>query len=220
MFKVYRNNLLLICLSIFVLSSLIHFFYYRHAPGIIISEDTYSYYLAGFQMYNKSIPVHYFRPPVYPFFLHGIMAVTGKPLEPMLTAPFYARLPYIIILQSIMISLSNCLLFITLRKIKVKSFPSLIFVLFISFNIIIFSWFRLLLTEAVAVFLLSLFFYLTVSILIKPTLLKFMFLLVLSLFCVFLRPIYILLPVVPTVIFVIYFQKLRIIFYCFFLFIS
>lgn len=209
----FKKKLLLIYLIIFILSSFIHYFYFRHAPWVIVSEDTYSYYLAGFQMLNKKIPVHYYRPPIYPFLLHTVMAITGKPLEPILTTPFFERLSYVIILQSIMISLSNVILFITLKKIKVKTFPALVIVLFISNNIIIFSWFRLILTEAFAIFLLSLLGLITVSVLIEPSFYKFIFLLITLLFCVLLRPVYILLPLIPATIFIIYFRKLRVIFY-------
>lgn len=212
MSKILKNESVLIVLIV-VIAAIIRLLYYLHFPGILVSEDTYSYFLAGQEILKTKIPVSDFRTPVYPLFLQLFMYLSDAANAPILSPEFFAAMPYVLLVQSAMGIASLVFLYQTLRIAGLKTASSFLFTLFITFNIIIFSFERLLLTESLATFLLILIFYLTVKLMRKSKGIYFWLLLVLLIIQTMLRPIFIAFPAIPLFILCLYRFKRKVVIY-------
>ena len=196
MSKIFKNeNFYLV--PILILAILIRYLYYIHAPGVIVSEDTYSYYLTGQEILKTKIPVGDYRTPVYPLFLHLVTFLSGSPNAPILSQPFFNAMFYTIIIQSVLGLCSLIILYKSLRLLKLNIKLAYAFTLFTGVNIILFSWERLLLTESMAIFILISVFFVILKILENPKFTYFLILFCLLLTQVMLRPIYVAFPIIP-----------------------
>lgn len=198
---------------ILFLCSLVRFLYWYHAPGVIISEDTYSYYQVGQNMLREHLFVDHYRAPVYSLFIAELVYISGAPNAKIMSGPFFEKIGYVIPVQMAVGIFGLLILFHTLKILKFSSLLSLLFTLFIGTNIIIFSWERLLLTESFATFVLIALFFLSVKIFQKPRFIFFTLFLFLSVFSVTLRPFNVGLPAVPLFVMMLYHRKLRIVIY-------
>jgi hypothetical protein len=213
-----HKTLLLSCLVLLIFSAFIRWLYYIHAPGIWVNEDTYSYFEEGAIMIKNRIPVGVYRTPVYSLFIHLVMFLYGKPEAPILSWDFFKAMEYTFYIQSILGVLSILILFKSLLILKLKPLYSFLFSLFTAFNIIVFSWDRLLLTESFAVFMLIVNLFFLVRIIRTPKIMDFIFLFILFILTVMLRPIYIAFPVLPLIVLTVYYfrqKNLRPIIYIF-----
>ena len=202
--------LLLPYLLIILIASLVRFFYWQYAPYVIVSEDTFSYYEVGQTMLKEFFFVNNSRTPVYSLLLTVVVNGLGLPNTPVLSWLFFEKVLYMIPFQMIMGLLGLLILYHTLRLLKLNPILSLMFILFIGTNIIIFSWERLLLTESLATFSLILLVYISVKIFYKPGFIFFFIFLFLSIFSVMLRPFNIGLPVIPLIITILIHRKIKV----------
>lgn len=199
---------------IILIASLVRFIYWQYAPGLIISDDTYSYYQVGQRMLKESLFVDHYRAPFYSLFLVSVVNLLGAPNAPLLSGSFIEKINYVIPFQMGIGILGLIILYHCLMLLKIKRIISLLFVLFIGTDIIIFSWERLLLTESFAVFIIILNFYMTIKIIQKPRFIFFILLFLLSVCSVMLRPFNVGLPVIPLLVAVFYHRKIKVVIYC------
>lgn len=197
-------------LLIIITGILVRFVYWRYVPGVVVSEDTYSYYQVGQVMLGEFFFANQYRAPVYSILLAFMVNTLGEANAAIFSGPFMTSVFYVIYLQMVIGILGLVILYRTLKILKLNFLHSLYFVLFIGTNIVIFSWERLLLTESLAVFCLTLFFYLTVKILDNARYIFFVLFLMLSVFTLMLRPFNIGLPVIPLFIAVLFHRKRRV----------
>lgn len=199
----YKHILLLL-----IISALVRYFYYFHAPGVFVSNDTYSYYLTGERMIAEKLFVGDFRPPIYPLFLHLVSYAKNHAIVPMLTKPFFDAMSYVVLIQFLLDIFAIAVFYRTLLLINFKAKAAFLFSLIYSFNIIVFSWDRQLLAESFTAVWLTLFFYFLVRMVREPDIKSSIVFWIFSLIGVLLKPVYLLLPL-PLVIIIFLFKTKR-----------
>lgn len=189
-----RKNFRAFFLIIFF-ASLVRLLYYFHAPGIIVSEDTWGYYERGELMVTTKVLVDPWRTPLYPLFLQLPLLIRGGFRSKIFSAPFESGMLQIILLQSVIAVFSVPLLYLLLLRLKINRKISVLYCFFVSLDILVFCWDRLLLTESLTVSLLIASTLWAVSMIGKANWRNSFVLLLLLLVSFLLRPVFILLPV-------------------------
>lgn len=180
-----------------VLSAGVRISYYRHAPGIIWSEDTYGYFEYGSKMVEKMSYVSDWRTPVYPLLLHLPLILQGRS-ETVISSPASMdSLLTVMSWQTAVGSISIPILYYALILAGLSPLSGFLYSLFITFNIIVFSWDRMLLTESLAASWLIAVTLVFILLLKNQRLLTYTVFLLLLLFGFLLRPVYILFPLIP-----------------------
>lgn len=107
----------------------------------------------------------------------------------------------IILLQSLFGIIGLLVLYKTLIMAGVSTIASYIYTLFISFNILVFGWERILMTEGLSTFWLIIVLFMIVKILKKDKIIYFLHLLLIFIIGFLLKPFYVFLPllIVPIV---------------------
>lgn len=182
-------------LIILAISIAIRVLYIGHAPGVILSHDSYSYYSSGNRIFETGIPGDDARTPVYPFLMAGMARLFGGGHQPELfSAPFLKGMHLLIFLQS----LSGLMVVIFLnrlaKKLHISSIPRYLLLLIAGTNIMLFANERMILAEACATAWLvgiTLYLYSPPE---KPGWLWFFALALLYMVGVFLKPVYMFFP--------------------------
>lgn len=206
-------------IPIILIAIIIRFFYYHHAPGVIVQADTYGYYEIGQRILSSwdnffTFIINEERTPMYPLFLNITAFFSGGFASSIFSPSFLKAMTWVMFIQSILGVLSLIILYKTLLEIKIKPIFASLFTLFISLNIIVFGWERILMTEALTTFWLITTTFLAVKILklqyhpklrsscgVLRSYFYFLLLFLLFLFGFLLRPFYLFFP--PTVLIII-----------------
>lgn len=184
-------------LLIIILASLIIRLPLLTSNYAVTTPDTHGYYKLERKLTDGKILNLVFndeRTPLYLIYLHFGMSLAGNYNPIYQSEEFYKGAYLVTSLQTILGILSILLIYITLMKIKVNPQKALLFSLFLSFNIMIFSWEKILLTESLTIFLLILTFYVAVNLLISNTRPYKLLLIICSMTLFLLKPIYLGLP--------------------------
>lgn len=188
----YTRHLLIIILASLVIRLPLFF-----AHSAVTTADTDGYYKLERKLTDGKILNMIFndgRTPLYLIFLHFGMSLAGNYNPVYQSEEFYKGAYLVTSLQTILGILSILLMYITLIKIKVSPQKALLYSLFLSGNILVFSWEKILLTESLTIFLLILIFYISVNLLIYQTFPYKLLLIICSALLFLLKPIYLSLP--------------------------
>lgn len=206
MLHIHKKDILYLA-SLISIASLVHLFYFYHAPGIIMSEDSYGYYEVGNLMLSKKIFVNDMRTPVYPVFLSSVVYLLGGFAAPVFSPKFLSGMHTVIYVQIFLGIFALVLLYFLLLNLNFKRLVAFIFSLFIAFDILLFSWERLIMTESLTIVWLIILSFILVKTVKKPKKKYFCLLFFLFSFGFLLRPIYAALPVLIIPLIIIYHRK-------------
>ncbi|OGG20028.1 hypothetical protein A3D03_06350 [Candidatus Gottesmanbacteria bacterium RIFCSPHIGHO2_02_FULL_40_13] len=195
----FTGHLLIIILASFIIRLPLFF-----SNNAFTTPDSDGYYklerkLSGGKILNLVFNDE--RTPFYLAFLHLGMILTGNHNPNYQSSEFYKGAYLITSLQTIFGILGISLIYLTLKKIRVNPQKALLFSLFLSLNIMIFSWEKILLTESLTIFLLILIFYIAVNLLIYNTKPYKLLLILCSMALFLLKPIYLGLPILFLIIY-------------------
>ena len=188
----FTHHLLIIILASLVIRLPLFF-----AHSAVTTADTDGYYKLERKLTDGKILNMVFndeRTPLYLIYLHFGMSLSGNFNPIYKSAEFYNGAYLVTSLQTIFGILSILLIYFTLIKIKVNPQKALLCSLFLSGNIMIFSWEKILLTESLTIFLLILIFYISVNLLTYKTFPYKLLLILCSALLILLKPIYLGLP--------------------------
>ncbi len=176
----------------------------------IFTDDSGNYYYYANHLFTDNFLAYFFnnyRTPGYPIFLALIMFLSGHFNAALYSRSFYQGLNIVVYTQTILGVLEIPLLYITLRQLKIRNVWAYCCCLFIGMDIMLFWQERTILTESITTFWLMLLVFVYIITLKNPSWKKFLAVLVLFIIGFFVRPSYVLLPILLLPIIALYHKK-------------
>ena len=177
-------------------ASLVRILFFLHAPRPVVLPDSLGYFDLGKQILETKNPVHYSRPPVYPLFLSILTELTGDWTAPIYSDQFYRNFTTVVLIQSIMGIGSVIIVYWLFLELKVREKTTFFLSLLYSGNILIIASEKSILTESFALFLLLVITYFSIQVVKTRRLKDLIILYFIFLLAIFLKPVYLSLPII------------------------
>lgn len=189
----YLPYLIIITIAVCIrlLYALIH-------PKIILTPDSFGYYLGGIDMVNSptriDILVNFYRTPLYAIVINLIMKIQGLFGAEFGSINFDMGSNGIMFFQHALGVLTTLLIYPISRKINLSPKTAFIVALLYASNLLVIPWERAMLTEGMAISWTIIFFLFSLKLWQNPTKSKFILFGLLSIIGILLRPVFLTLP--------------------------